>query len=51
MSEIKIFDLTKYGEDKKVRLENLRIINCRIDSSQYNRIIFIKCTFENVIFA
>lgn len=50
MSEIKIFDLIKYGEDKEVRLENLSIIDCRIDSSHYNRIIFIKCTFENVVF-
>jgi len=30
MNEIKILDLTKYGEDKEVRLENLCVINYRI---------------------
>lgn len=35
MSERKEFDLTKYVKDDKVFLDNLRIENCMIGSTQY----------------
>lgn len=50
MSERKEFDLTKYVKDDKVFLDNLRIENCMIGSTQYKNIIFIGCSFVNVVF-
>lgn len=50
MSEREELDLTEFVKDDTVFLDHLRIENYKIQSAQYKSIIFVGCSFVNVVF-